>query len=937
MASSGGSRFSNSVSAQDKGSRNKRKFGTEDEGKVPQQMDHPNFEFGKSYNSPSIKQQSVCTSRGFNYNKLETFTANLNSLGSGGTCNPEYGDYGDYGNYGDYGDYGHYRDESEADEIQDTDWSDTTQSQLEELSLTNLDMIFKNAIQKIVSYGYSEEVVRKATSRLGVCYGCKDTISNIVDNTLAFLKNNGPEVVSSGDFHFFEDLKQLERYMLAEMVCVLREVKPFFSAGDAMWCLLMCDMNVSHACAMDVGPSYRFCGHENTGSSSVSTASQLKSEGKSSITPSTPELDIPKPSKPNHLTVQRKERSSSSTDAVEEPFTVSGKCVSTISHSSVFQSSAPEEKSNGSRKGRTNRREPALRQSPAHMEKMYRACGSKGSLRSGKLNTLSNFLSNMNYKSAPDSTTSYSKNASLKTSKAVGADSSETEGSTNLSSKAGPTSRSSAHPVPSDNASGLPLASTRLSLSFDPFPSESNDTSKHECNVDSTSCGYCEISPDKVLDHWILKGKDELLLKLIRVRELQIQMQEWTEWGQQKVMQAAHTLNKDKAELKTLRQEKEEVAHLQKEKQTLEDNTMKKLAEMENALCKAGGQVERANAALQRLEVENYALRQEMENAKLQAEKSALSFQEASQKEKNTLKEFQSWERQKIIFQEELVNERVKLSQLQQLVEQAKEFQDPLEARWRREEKVQEEVLTQAISIRKEREQIMEALAKSNEDLIKEETNMQRNGADIQRLEKEIASLRLKNNSSKVAALHMGTDITYASRLAYVKNIPALKEANLNCSHEMITYACHLKDVKSIPASKDTNPSCIPEMINYASCLMDLKSIPALKETNPYCTPEMITYASCLTDDKSFPAFKETNSNYIPEMIDFQDSGIGDVQRERECVMCLTDEMSVVFLPCAHQVVCLKCNELHEKQGMKDCPSCRTPIQRRICVRLAEY
>lgn len=250
---------------------------------------------------------------------------------------------------------------------------------------------------------------------------------------------------------------------------------------------------------------------------------------------------------------------------------------------------------------------------------------------------------------------------------------------------------------------------------------------------------------------------------------------------------------------------------------------------------------------------------------------------------------------------------------------------------------MQEEVLTQAISIRKEREQIMEALAKSNEDLIKEETNMQRNGADIQRLEKEIASSRLKNDSSKVAALHMGTDITYASRLAYVKNIPALKEANLNCSHEMITYACHLKDVKSIPASKDTNPSCIPEMINYASCLMDLKSIPALKETNPYCTPEMITYASCLTDDKSFPAFKETNSNYIPEMIDFQDSGIGDVQRERECVMCLTDEMSVVFLPCAHQVVCLKCNELHEKQGMKDCPSCRTPIQRRICVRLAEY
>lgn len=58
-----------------------------------------------------------------------------------------------------------------------------------------------------------------------------------------------------------------------------------------------------------------------------------------------------------------------------------------------------------------------------------------------------------------------------------------------------------------------------------------------------------------------------------------------------------------------------------------------------------------------------------------------------------------------------------------------------------------------------------------------------------------------------------------------------------------------------------------------------------------------------------------------------------EVQRERECVMCLSAEMAVVFLPCAHQVVCESCNEQHEKQGMKDCPSCRSLILRRILVR----
>ncbi|CDP20638.1 unnamed protein product [Coffea canephora] len=68
----------------------------------------------------------------------------------------------------------------------------------------------------------------------------------------------------------------------------------------------------------------------------------------------------------------------------------------------------------------------------------------------------------------------------------------------------------------------------------------------------------------------------------------------------------------------------------------------------------------------------------------------------------------------------------------------------------------------------------------------------------------------------------------------------------------------------------------------------------------------------------------------------FQDNfgaGAGSVRPERECVMCLTEEMSVVFLPCSHQVLCAECNVLHEKQGMKDCPSCRTAIQQRIPVR----
>lgn len=52
----------------------------------------------------------------------------------------------------------------------------------------------------------------------------------------------------------------------------------------------------------------------------------------------------------------------------------------------------------------------------------------------------------------------------------------------------------------------------------------------------------------------------------------------------------------------------------------------------------------------------------------------------------------------------------------------------------------------------------------------------------------------------------------------------------------------------------------------------------------------------------------------------------------RECVMCLSEEKSILFLPCSHQVLCLKCNEQHEKQST-ECPVCRSCIRRRIYPR----
>ncbi|XP_058077870.1 putative E3 ubiquitin-protein ligase RF298 [Magnolia sinica] len=863
MVARGSSQLSSSISVQEKGSRNKRKFHADQPLGDPNKLTPPSqpectacCELEKSQNSLASEQHAVCDLRGFQQDQLNGLTSDRGSSSDFGCELP--------------------RDELEVEFRDNVDWSDVTETQLEELVLCHLDTIYKSAIRRIATHVHSEDVATQAVMRPGLYYGCKDIVSNIVDNALAFLRN-GQEIDSSKDC-IFEDLQHLEKYILVEMVCVLMEVWPTFSMGDAMWRLLICDMNMSDACAVDGNLLGSFGSDEAAGSLSVSTVSQAISEANVSV-PNGPEASGVRPSKPNKLNPSgpelpsvagipnlpsarfsalgnapnlEKESDVSLADHGEESSSFTSDHVPTMPRSSASRLSWPDDKTGGGRKGHINssKRDSLFRQKSIHLEKSYRAYGSKVALRSGKLNGLTSFFMDKKCKPVSEAAISNLKNASLKVSKVVGVGSSQIDGIANLSINVGSTSDLGFNTKENSNPSMLPVASTELTLSL---PSKNSGASKPDGNVE-TDVSCSGISSDNIFGQWPPQDKkDEMLLKLdSRVRELQIQMQEWREWGEHKVMDAARKLSKDNAELKMLRQEKEEVARIKKEKQTLEENTMKKLSEMENALGKASRQVDMANATVRRREVENSELRQEMEAAKLRAAELAARHEEVSRREKKTLKKYESWEKLKTFFQEELLTEKSKLSRLQQQLEQAKEYHDQLEARRKQEERLKEEAHLLADSERKAREQI-EASAKLKEDKIRleAETDFQRYRNDMGRLEIEIAQVRLKADSSKIAALHWGVDGSYASRLTDVRSNHSLKE----------------------------------------------------------------------------------NTHYISEMTDFQDSGIGDVWCELECVMCLTEEMSVVFLPCAHQVVCTKCNELHEKQGMKDCPSCRTPIQQRICAR----
>ncbi|XP_008778409.2 putative E3 ubiquitin-protein ligase RF298 [Phoenix dactylifera] len=851
MVARGSSPLSSSISIQEKGRRNKRKFRADPPITDPITANPPLQTECSSYD------ELFPVERNSDDPSLEHHVGACSTCGAL-MCGPLEG--------------------LGLDEFQDTDWTQLTETQLEEILLSNLDTIFKSAIKIITSSGYSEEVATSVVLRSGLCYGCKDTISNIADNALAFLRS-GQEVESSRTENSSEDLQKLAKTVLADMISVLREVRPFFSTGDAMWCLLICDMNISHACALDENPLSSIGNGEISGNS-ASPRVESSSNSNNISAPTTPELNAPGPEKlktvlpypentsplemstvvgiPN-LPYGRFLASSNVHDMVPNLSTEKENPISSSRHmeessSSTISQSLQEGKPIGSRRVHlgSSKREFILRQKSIHFEKSYRALGSKAAFRACKQSGLGGLILDRKSKPISNSKIINMKSTSIKVGKAMGIDKSKADATLELSFTAGLCSSASCSTKTVSSPSPTPSANTELSLSL-PSASSSGAGLKPDCSIEASNCcNLAGIPSDKISTDWVPQDKkDDMLVKLVpRLRELQAQLQDWTDWAQQKVMQAARRLSKDKLELQTLRQEKEDVVRLQKERRNLEDNTRKKLGEMEIAISKANDQVERASASARRLDVENARLRLEMEAAKLQAAEAAASCHEVTGREIKSNKMFQSWERQKSLSQEELVSVKQKLSLLQRQLEQAKEHQDQLEARRRQEEKMKDEALSLSNSERTKQEKF-ESSAKSQENalILKEENDLQKYKMEIRRLEQQTEQLRLMTDSSKFATLKWGTNKSYVS---------------------------------------------------------------------------------CLSDGR-----KNSNANYLTKIIS-QYLGSDDIQPERECVMCLTEEMSIVFLPCAHQVVCTKCNELHEKQGMKDCPSCRTPIQRRISVRSAD-
>lgn len=76
----------------------------------------------------------------------------------------------------------------------------------------------------------------------------------------------------------------------------------------------------------------------------------------------------------------------------------------------------------------------------------------------------------------------------------------------------------------------------------------------------------------------------------------------------------------------------------------------------------------------------------------------------------------------------------------------------------------------------------------------------------------------------------------------------------------------------------------------------------------------------------------ETIAKLLNDLDKLEDSSERKGSCDRECIVCMKDEVCIVFLPCAHQVMCASCSDNYGKKGKTSCPCCLTPIEKRIRV-----
>lgn len=454
------------------------------------------------------------------------------------------------------------------------DWKLYTEEQLEELLLRKLEAIYNEAYVRLISYGHPPDVVLKAILTNGHGFGNLDILTNIVQNSLGYIKTGF--VIDDGTYRecqqVFGDMNMLVKNSLAVMIYLLCQVRPNLIKGDAMWCLLMCNFHLGVASTIKLP----FVTNEGESQVAVNNRSLYASSGVCKVR---------------------------------------GDQLSGDDKAHDFGKNGPSDKLD------------------VWMER--------------------NLSIAKSYKLTP------SLEAKLKMN--IGNFAAACRATVKMSPKQLQASKSS---LPSKN-------------STESFEWEDS------CMVNLVLSSFGNLSLNEKSESESLDPQVEIISRLVHnIKEIKQQVKERKEWAQKKVIQAAKKLSHDLSELKILRMEREGKQQLKNYKLELEEETMKKLMQLEDALRKTGCQADLVNAAVKRLEVENAEIRAEVEAFKLSASESDKICVEVVRREKKCLKKILALEKQNTKYREEIEEEKKKSLHLHQQLVDLKKAQEEIEVRY---------------------------------------------------------------------------------------------------------------------------------------------------------------------------------------------------------------------------------------------------------------
>ena len=130
-------------------------------------------------------------------------------------------------------------------------WIYCTEEELENLLLKKLEMIYHQALFKLITSGLDRDLVVKAILANGHGFGNEDIFTNILKNTLHYIKSGYNTIVDDeshkGSDQVVGEIKLLVKNSLTAMINTLCKARPYIRRGDAMWCLLKSDFHLGAA------------------------------------------------------------------------------------------------------------------------------------------------------------------------------------------------------------------------------------------------------------------------------------------------------------------------------------------------------------------------------------------------------------------------------------------------------------------------------------------------------------------------------------------------------------------------------------------------------------------------------------------------------------------------------------------------------------------